>query len=157
MRKLLSVIFVGWCAVVVYRGVATGLPASPRGGYEWGGVAAVGFCTMVVLLGALSLVQMLRNGQAQLGAGAALLAIVLAVAATAGMMRWYGRSASEECAAALDHMRALMAAGDRSGQRLARLDAQRPVMAERCRDGAAATRRCVLAARSLAELDACPP
>ncbi|MBK9034934.1 MAG: hypothetical protein IPL61_27335 [Myxococcales bacterium] len=82
---------------------------------------------------------------------------MLAVAATAGMMRRSGGITARECAAALDHMRELIAAKDRTGQMLARFDAQRSVLAAGCKGaGDARQRRCVLAATSFDELERCP-
>lgn len=155
MRKLLVVLAVAWGAVVIYRGVTEGLPASPKDGRAWGSVAAFGVAIAMVLLGVASLWQALQHGHMRLGGGFALLAVLLAAAGTAGMMRWRGRPAGE-CAAAVDHMRALTAAEDRNGITTARVDNQRAVLIQRCEaDPDATQRRCVLAARSMAEVDAC--
>ncbi len=156
MRKLLVVVVIAWGAVVIYRGVTEGLPAAPHGGRAWGAVAAFGFAITMVALGTASLWHALRHGHMRLGGSVALLAVLLGVAGTAGTMRWRGRSTARECAAALDHLRALTAASDRNGLATARFDDRRAALMERClADPDDGQRRCVRAAKALADVEPC--
>lgn len=157
MKKLLAVIVVGWGAVVVYRGIDHGLPAVPHGGYEWGGIVAFGLGALAVLLGVIGLWRVLTGGAAEFGGGTMLLAMLLAAAATFGVMKWRGQKASPECVAALDHVRALAVAADPSGETVARFDARRTVMMANCQAAHdPAQLQCVLGARSFDEFQQCP-
>ncbi|MEZ4398943.1 MAG: hypothetical protein R3B06_02935 [Kofleriaceae bacterium] len=152
MKKLLMLIVVGWGAVGIYYGFEHGLPASPRSAYQWGQVAGFGVSIVAVLLGLLSLGQ----GAGQTGAGTGFLVMVLAVTATAGMMRWRGDHAARDCAAAVAHMRELVVAKDRTGQMAQRFDARRAELTQRCERSGPQQRRCVLAAATFDDLDRCP-
>lgn len=109
----------------------------------------------MVAIGVASLWQALRHGHMRLGGGA-LLAVVLGVAGSAGAMRWRGRSTARGCTAAIDHLRALTAAADRNGLATARFDDLRAALLERClTDPDDRPRRCVQAAKALADVERC--
>lgn len=158
MKTLLYLLASAWGAVLLYRGLAEGLPGPPFTSREWGALAAFGFGALLVLVGLRHVWQRLAGDDAALGGGSSLLLVVLAVAVTGGAVAWRGGAggSSRECAEVLDHVQGLFAAREGAEAARARFEELRPSLLQRCQQMPSDRRRCPLQATSLEEFQRCP-
>lgn len=157
MKTLLHLVALVWGAALIYRGFSQGVP-TPVSASDWGGVAAFGFGTMLVLVGLRHLWLRSTGSDSGLGGGAALFVVAASIAVTAGMVAWRGgaRGASRECAEVLDHVQGLFAAREGAEAARARIDGLRPSLMRRCLEVSHEQRQCPLRAPSLEAFQRCP-
>lgn len=156
MRTLLHGVAMVLGVAVVYRGLDAGLPGPPLGSNAYGQLAAFAFGVLLVLVGLRYLGRLLLGEDEPLGTGTTLLLIALAVAATAGAVKWKGKSSSRECAAILAHVESLFAAREGADAARARFEELGPGLMKRCAEMPTARRRCPLQATTLEEFKQCP-
>jgi hypothetical protein len=152
MRTLLHLVALIGGAALVYRGLSDGLPAWPLTSKEWGTVAAFGFGVMLALIGLRHVLLRVTGDDSALEGGMAVLVVALAVAVTAGAVKWSGRGASDECAQVIEHVRTLAVAHDPN----VRFEELRPQLLRSCKQMTSEARKCPLQATSIDELRRCP-
>lgn len=154
MKRLIPLVAMALGVLAIANGLRGGVPAQPQSAYEWGRVVGLAVGVTMVLLALLWVAQ----GHYRFGWWASLAVLVIASGLTVGLMRWRGsRPPRLDCDAALDNVRALYVAGDPGGAMVRRFDKRRPAMKERCASVVHNRERlCILAARSIIDLQSCP-